>query len=606
MPSQNHHAQSEDEQVECNKDTQTGVPFIALALVGQFLDLFVASDPGQRPGFRSWNRLGWLVLGGGVGVALALPQLLPSALILKDSAFAAGRDIAAVRNPGFVLHPRSLIVGAFGELATTNPVAITGSSETAFYVGAAVLALAALGAWGVLRGKTNRWAIAACIVSSVLGLVLSRGPAGLTYRVAFRLIPGFNQARVPGRWSVITVFGLSLLAAYGVAALVRTEIRARDAAIAYGSVCVAVTLLILGPSPMPPIHFLAIWALVGALVMWPVGRDNAGKLVAVVPAVVVLIELLVPARYAPSRLNRQNEPFTAYKDGLVAAMDGKPGRVLSLGHDKFDDPRYMASALRPNVNSLFGLRSIDGYDGGPQVTKRWVDAMSALTPSQLNPELTLRSQLRLPLSAEQLARLGVRYALVETATISAESQVPGWKGPISNVATAQVWENPKWRGEAQLWFSTLPRDTAETYAYLATPESWVSESALVGLTNQELVCAGCPPISAKLTRPRPGALDVTLTSNRRALLTVSEQFSSGWSVKIDGRKADPVEADGFLLGTYVESGAHVVTFRYSPPGLRLGMISALTGALLMVVILLRDARRVRSGKLQGREEPANA
>ena len=46
------------------------------------------------------------------------------------------------------------------------------------------------------------------------------------------------------------------------------------------------------------------------------------------------------------------------------------------------------------------LRSIDGYDGGVQVTARWAEAMAPLAAGPVfEPELTLRAQIGLPLDA---------------------------------------------------------------------------------------------------------------------------------------------------------------------------------------------------------------
>ena len=46
-------------------------------------------------------------------------------------------------------------------------------------------------------------------------------------------------------------------------------------------------------------------------------------------------------------------------------LDGRPGYTISLTDD-LQPPDYSVPGLRPNANVLVGVRSVDGYDGGPE------------------------------------------------------------------------------------------------------------------------------------------------------------------------------------------------------------------------------------------------
>ena len=41
---------------------------------------------------------------------------------------------------------------------------------------------------------------------------------------------------------------------------------------------------------------------------------------------------------------------------------------------------YEVPGMRPNANVLAGVASIDGYDGGVQITERWADALRRFQP----------------------------------------------------------------------------------------------------------------------------------------------------------------------------------------------------------------------------------
>jgi hypothetical protein len=62
----------------------------------------------------------------------------------------------------------------------------------------------------------------------------------------------------------------------------------------------------------------------------------------------------------------------------VRFLDGQPGRSVALTFDELGDPLYLVAGLRPNTNALFDIPSLDGYDGGVQVTDRWANALSSL------------------------------------------------------------------------------------------------------------------------------------------------------------------------------------------------------------------------------------
>jgi hypothetical protein len=110
-------------------------------------------------------------------------------------------------------------------------------SEKTLFVGFGAILLAGIGV--ARRGRpegSTRLFFRFALLLSLVAILLSFGPEirfgdgvfHLPYRFLYRNLPGFSGMRVPARISVLTLFGVSILAGYGAAALVSlSEKRAR-------------------------------------------------------------------------------------------------------------------------------------------------------------------------------------------------------------------------------------------------------------------------------------------------------------------------------------------------------------------------------------------
>ena len=77
--------------------------------------------------------------------------------------------------------------------------------------------------------------------------------------------------------------------------------------------------------------------------------------------------------------------------------------------------------------------------------------------------------------------------------------------------------------------------------------------------------------------------DVTSTEDKSMLYT-SIPYDDGWSVTIDGKKAEKVELLNAFIGVEIPKGTHKVEFNYMPQGLKIGAI--ISGASLVLLILI--------------------
>ncbi len=344
------------------------------------------------------------------------------------------------------------------------------------------------------------------------------------------------------------------------------------------------------------------WVVAGGIVLaavvltrrYPRARVTSIALAAVVAMVV--IELAVPARRDFATKLAGSTSFPSYASTTTRYLADRPGRVLSLTRDDLGDTPYLVAGLRPNANAALGIRSVDGYDGGLQVTKRWVAMLGQLI-ERPDPNLTLRAQLPLPLSPARAGRLAVHYVVWDPRNGPASDQLPGWGDPVAYDERFEVYENPAWVGSAQLWSATRSvRDDTAAAAVLHDQLPSLSSTAIVEQAPEISCTAACAPVAVPIERRADGDIVVRPSSSAPGLVEVDEQYDSDWQVRVDGVPTRTVAVDGFWLGVEVPPGDHVVHLRYAPSWWRPSWLVAVAAlAVTIVALVWPGRRRARSG-----------
>ncbi len=75
----------------------------------------------------------------------------------------------------------------------------------------------------------------------------------------------------------------------------------------------------------------------------------------------------------------------------------------------------------------------------------------------------------------------------------------------------------------------------------------------------------------------------TIKTTRPGVLTSSIPYSTGWSVKVNGKKATTLRTNQAFLGVYLPAGTHHVTFSYELPGIKLGALLSLIGLVWTIL-----------------------
>ena len=507
---------------------------------------------------RSWRRLADVGIAVAVGALVAAPQLLAAIAATRDSSLGFGRTLTELESPTLSAQPHRIVQILLGSFRHVNEAAFAGGFESIGHVGVAAAFVAVIGIGVALRDPLRRPLAIALAALAVIGVVWALGPRTPVFTFAYDWLPGFDLARASARWLDVTAFAVALGVGWGVDALTRSWTKRSIVPIAAGAGLLALALGLgaIGTSDLPDrwtvMSWLAVAAAVGAALYF-VRRADGSAVMALLVVAVVAFELAALARYSVIDETTTSTAFDDRSPGVAGELRDRPGLTIAFTNDEFADIAYLVAGFRPNTNALAEVRSLDGYDGGVQVTDRFV-ALEASQSPVVDPTLPLRNHLPQAWQPADAAAIGVRWALIDP-TRDVATQLPGWRRTELVGGGFEVWENPAWVGDA------------------------------VGRL------ADGSEVALELDRRSPTELAVHVTDPSPMRVIVHHQIAPGWSVRVDGEAADIVDADGFFLAVDVPADTATVVFSYEPrwltPSLALAGIGVLALAGLVVVDRVR-------------------
>ena len=356
--------------------------------------------------WRGLRGVGALALMSIMGLAMAAGQLLPTLELSGLSVRSGGLPYNEAAS--FSLKPGLIFKAFLPPLLWEPPF-----SEYVAYAGLIGLALAALGAWAVLRRKR---AGGACLGLALTGVFLAFGAYNPVYWLLYKVVPGFDLFRAPARWLLLYAFGAAILAGAGLEALPWPFQRAGATA-----------------KGVPASESRSGWA----TRVLRVGKP--------ILAVLLVVELLIAGRQLA--YSRPTAPVafdsmrTAPSHLLADAAYGSPGepfRFLSMSDIEYDpgdleDLQLLYAGVLPekaiydlivaskmkevlayNLPLRYRIYSVDGYDGGLLPTKDYVTLEKLfLAEDEIWPDGRLRQQLRQVPPARLLAMLNVKYVITD-------------------------------------------------------------------------------------------------------------------------------------------------------------------------------------------------
>lgn len=514
----------------------------ASAFVGAWIVFrtFVATNT-QALGMRG---LRGLAIGAGFGVILALPQLAPvlEYVALSQARTELARTDLTASFP--IADAASLLVAPLrfgspldGDWAKhlTGPN-LNFNELNGGYVGRlalllAIVALAGLARRGGVRARTVFFAVATLFAAGVAWHVEP-------FHALARAVPGFAQTKLL-RALLFVAFGLAVLAAIGLDAVLA---RLRRARVPVGLACcaiVAVELLAFGRGYNPQID--------------PV--------------------LCLPATKTTDFLRAQGPTF----------------RTVGLDN----------TALMPNANTFYRVPMLSGYDS---VEYREVTEL-VLRAAKTRPDFAFVSRMNAFDNIDALPMLsmfGVRWILSPVPLppplrLAADAEVDVWENPGAMqkafAANAlEVIEDGKARVDRIASAAFDPR--------IAVLER-ESEAAARWRASRAAVAA--PDAVVEVVRYEPREIELRVSSTRPELIVVNDAFAPGWHAhaRNDGgeRELEVERVDHALRGMWVAPGEHTIVMRYDPASTFASLMLAALAAVALLMLASRAPSRDSRGGL---------
>ncbi len=417
--------------------TQTA--FICLA--GAMVYAFILSLQRQRPVnativFRALvaRPIILLVAGAMLAVLLTAAQILPTLELSGQSLRGGGLPLREALS--FSLDPRLL-----GRAMLPGYSRALFSEFTA-YLGIVGLALAMAG----LRRAPARMALA---ILAAVGLFFALGGYNPLYAL-LAAVPPFNLFRVPSRWLILFAFAAAQLAGSGLDDLAAVSIRRKIAMLLAPLLLIVIVplannLIVAGetgplgaPATSDLLGWLAAVLLLGIL-SWLPGQ-HAWRASAV--AALAIVELAVAGWVLPYNHITAPDAYTSIRPAMTQllaaqALPNAPSdRFLSMSALRFDpgdlaelrgalDPQLPPDAVydfivatkhqevqSPNLPLIWGLPSVDGYDGGILPLRQYA-AFTQLFTGAVSSDGRLRENLAAAPDPRLLSLVNARYVIAD-------------------------------------------------------------------------------------------------------------------------------------------------------------------------------------------------
>ncbi len=327
-----------------------------------------------------------------LAILISAAQLLPTFELSQHSFRSGGLTYNEVVS--FSLNPHKLFYTIFPPYGLDLEAQLGPAfSEFIAYIGLIPLALALTGAISLWRSRQQDQGAIGLVggVGFILAFGLFTGPL---YILLYHYVPGFNLFRVPARWLLLYTFAMAMLAAIGFHCLGKHVTRATWRIRGFNVTLISLIIVELfiaaqslrynKPTAPEAYHFLQ-----PAIVQLQTAQKQTDRFFS-----------LSGTRYDPGDLR---EVYNIYSDQLSE-------RAI------YD---YLVAAKQKevlffNLPLVFGLNTIDGYDGGLLPLKKFLDLQRLfLDEETLSSDGRLREKLQTLPPTRLLSFLGVRHIITD-------------------------------------------------------------------------------------------------------------------------------------------------------------------------------------------------
>jgi hypothetical protein len=505
------------------------------------------------------------LLAGGGAAALTSIQLLPFLAWVSGSERAAGLDPAeAFQHAVGAGDWLALAIPMVSASGTIEPLRVGQRFLPSFYIGVPLVILALSAGLGSLRTeKPERRRVLAWLLLSFVAVVLlasaSRWPAGRELLVAVNA----NAIRYPARLVPLGALLVTGLAAIGLDRVRREPLSTRVGITLSIAVLGGLRFLTVEPMAEPTtalrfVFFLA-WIAGFGLVFVAFPRWLVSRVGLVMLTIVLVADLM-----AASQPFLQSRALVTRTEPWATALEHS-GSVVRVPETSGSIARAPRAWLAGYLN-LYG-KHFDGSTPSPVVDRRAFFFQEAMI-SGARPDLVDAAGVRWVLSSRE--SLGDRYAMTGNGT-----------------GGVRLFENRSVLPAVQHWSGAELAGSHEEALRRVLARDFDARRGLVlsGVGREPAVAA--EPIPARVTSV-PASLSFTRGEARieydapsDGLLVLNQRWSRGWSVRVNGRPAEPMVANGIFRAVEVPAGRGVVLWSYRPRALMIGAWISLTFVIFL-------------------------
>lgn len=545
-----------------------------------------------------------------IGLALAAPQLLPSAELSALS----HRGGSTATAEGYAAY--SALAMPWQSLAMLFAPSIFGSgfaqyAEYCGYIGILTLLLIPIAFGLKSRAQRHSWFFGTL---GALALLMALGTG--VNQVFYFAIPGFSHSGSPARALFLFMFSASILGAVGLDRIVGDSDDEKRGGMVFTLLCGGIVVLAsavalaegglvsswadltatqmlrsLLPAILPFIGLLVIGLLVLVLTaMGKLSRDVVGALA----ICIVAADLLAFGMwYNPTCKRSEVYPKTA----TTSFLQGKSGsaRIMPL-NDDWSLSGFPNAVLPPNSATAYRLYDVQGYDAFyPVRYKALLDAAGGRDscPRENGNMVFARNP-----ASPVYDLLGVRWIVSLTPVQGARKTADG----------CFVVMNKKAFPRAFLTHMVEYADQKEMLQRIVEGDQLLQRVALIDAndggyldpwqTDQQTATAIVTADRAEIVKYTCNTVTVKVEASRAGILVLTDQFYPGWEATVDGKRANVGRVDYILRGVAVQAGKHTVKFTYTPDsfyrGLRLMKMALVLLACFGIYSFARSFERRRT------------
>jgi hypothetical protein len=498
--------------------------------------------------------------------------------------------------------------------------------ESAFYVGALPLALAAVG-----NVKKRRWFF---VAAGLLATAFACGAYTPLFKI-YKFLPPFGLFRAPGRLLIYTTLALAVAAGDGLDYFVRTRSRAPAlAALGAAAAAAAVALtfrftlpqfkaaaearaaakaeevgLAFGNADTVKEYYAAkaktvfrkaasaarlrnpaTWfqlAVLGAgvVLFWGARRNRA--VAAAAPYVVILLTVGDLYRYHEGLNPTVNASLVNEAPPVAAAFDpARPGRVYSNGFSLGPDTQLGLGLIHENAHALWGFDLLV-----PRGSLRPAAAVAVFEKIENSyttaPYAGGERFVKATASGLALMRAyGIRYVVRLNPWFGEGVKAAGYVPPY------YVYEVVGAAARARSLSAYRLAGDDESALRMMAADGFEPGREVVLYEKAEGFAAAAPAAGA-VDVERRTSLEASCRVSGPSLLVLDEMYYPGWRATVDGEPTRTYRANVISRAVVVPPGPHMVTFRFRPTTFYVGLAVSLASWLVTLALVARLTLRRR-------------